>query len=145
MYREHLCKPCVLYTGYLDRNGYGYKSQTSKGERFVHRQVFLDAYGYLPPVVRHACDNPTCIEPTHLIGGTQADNMKDMKKRQRRRGITAVYGETHGCSILTEDQVKEIKARYLPRKITQKMLASEYGVSQWTIRAITQGRLWKHL
>ena len=34
-------------------------------------------------VVRHSCDNRKCVNPDHLIYGTQADNIADMVGRQR--------------------------------------------------------------
>ena len=142
---SHLELPCKLYRGYKDKNGYGYRSQRKNGERFIHRQVFLDTYGYLPEVVRHICDNPACIESTHLLGGTQADNMRDMKCRNRRKGIAAVKGETHGMHKLTANKVLQIRDKYVPRKYTVKRLAKEYGGTARTIKAVVEGQSWKHL
>jgi DNA-binding NarL/FixJ family response regulator len=34
--------------------------------------------------VRHACDNPACCNPLHLLAGTQTDNIADMMTRNRR-------------------------------------------------------------
>lgn len=52
----------------------------------AHRAVFIEYNGYAPPVVRHKCDRPECYNPTHLLPGTQADNIKDMHDRGRNRG-----------------------------------------------------------
>ena len=35
------------------------------------------------PVLRHTCDNSWCINPDHLIQGTQLDNIQDMESRGR--------------------------------------------------------------
>lgn len=50
----------------------------------AHRLAYLFAYGLIPPVVMHRCDNPQCFRPEHLVGGTQTDNMLDMTIKGRR-------------------------------------------------------------
>lgn len=37
-------------------------------------------------VVRHTCDNPSCIRVSHLQYSSQADNLADAVRRGRRRG-----------------------------------------------------------
>jgi len=34
-------------------------------------------------VVRHSCDEPLCINPSHLLEGTHSDNTQDMLARNR--------------------------------------------------------------
>lgn len=36
--------------------------------------------------MRHTCDNIKCINPNHLIGGNNIDNIKDRHLRNRTRG-----------------------------------------------------------
>ena len=35
-------------------------------------------------VVRHACDRPSCVRLSHLIVGTQGENLADARRRRRR-------------------------------------------------------------
>lgn len=55
-------------------------------EYYVHRVVYELYTGHkLKPgeVVRHKCDHCWCANPTHLIVGTQLDNVHDMLERER--------------------------------------------------------------
>lgn len=86
--------------------------------------------------VCHECDNPRCVNPSHLWLGTFQEDMKDrdQKKRQAR-------GEGSGSSVLTETQVREI----LGSRERQQVLADRYGVADCTISCIKRGESWKHL
>lgn len=55
------------------------------GENAVkaHRYSFFLHYGFYPPVVMHTCDNPPCVNPGHLVEGTQALNVQDMVAKGR--------------------------------------------------------------
>lgn len=54
-------------------------------------------------------------------------------------------GIKQGHSKLTEAQVLEIRARYIPNVVSQSMLAKEYGVTKTLIRQIIKRRNWKHI
>jgi len=45
----------------------------------AHRLAYELVNGPIPDgaVVMHACDNPPCINPAHLIVGTQGENIAD--------------------------------------------------------------------
>lgn len=51
----------------------------------AHRWIAAWRYGSVPAgrVVRHSCDNAKCINPRHLVIGSQAENVYDMIDRGR--------------------------------------------------------------
>ena len=128
---------CWVWVG-SKRAGYGLMS---KGNKTVsaHR-VSYEAYnGEIPKglVVRHKCDNPSCINPDHLELGTQQQNVADRENRGRRD----VKGEQVGTAKLSEMQVMAIKNSPL----SSAELAERYGVHKTNVWAIKSGKSWKHL
>lgn len=92
------------------------------------------ANGYLPEVVRHACDNPPCCNPLHLLGGTHADNVAD--KIRRGRGAD---GSRNGQAKLTEDEVIAIReSRASGESPTD--IAVRFGISRKYVWEITAYR-----
>jgi HNH endonuclease len=90
--------------------------------------------------VRHACDNPPCVNPAHLLIGTHADNVADMDARGRRVR-SAPRGEDHPAAKLTADAV--IAARYAhSRGAKVGFLARLYGVSPATMASAIAGKTW---
>ena len=73
---------CWEWQGSLRGDSYGQLYAQGK-HRSAHRFSFFLANYYYPPVVRHKCDNRICVNPHHLEGGTQTDNMKDVVERGR--------------------------------------------------------------
>lgn len=154
---------CWLWVGSVDRYGYGLfravnvRSQPTERVR-AHRFAYAMAHGVAIPdelVVRHRCDNPGCVRPEHLLLGTTADNVKDRTDRgrsacgdrngSRLRPERLRRGEDSSCAKLTAEQVREIRSRYVPRKLGYQRLASEYGVSMATVHEIIERKTWKHL
>jgi len=88
---------CVEWTGATAR-GYGCAWWDGK-KQLVHRVTYRLYYGLteaqMPPVVRHTCDNPSCYNIEHLVGGTQQDNIRDAIERGRHRGRHANAAKTH--------------------------------------------------
>ena len=105
--------------------------------RLRHRVVYAAAHGLvehgMPGVIRHTCDNPRCVNPAHLLPGTQADNSKDMVARNRQSRGTA-----RPLATLTEDDVLCIREDTR----TQRVIAAAYGVAQVTVSRIKSGARW---
>ena len=80
---------CWLWTGSLDKDGYGKTSINYKHWK-THRASWNYFVGPIPEgmSVLHKCDVRACCNPEHLWLGTQKDNLRDMfaKGRGRPRG-----------------------------------------------------------
>jgi len=103
-------------------------------------RVYHEKYkGKIPKghMVRHTCDNPACINPSHLLAGTHQDNVDDKVRRGRQP-----RGESSGRAKLTESQVREIRKLANP---SPTLLGRKYGVSDTTIIDIRKGKIWKHV
>ena len=77
---------CLVYTGAKNNSGYGIFG-INKAYWLTHRYAYTNYVGDIPEslLVLHSCDNRSCVLPSHLRVGTQADNMIDMKERGGRR------------------------------------------------------------
>ena len=108
----------------------------------AHRYSYILSHGEIPKgmLVCHKCDNPACVNPDHLFIGTPKDNIRDCVSKGR-----FPIGEKKSWAILTENDVLEIRKKYVPFYRTQKMFAEKYGVSDKTISAVITRKIWKHI
>ncbi|MBY0548693.1 MAG: hypothetical protein K2W95_15590 [Candidatus Obscuribacterales bacterium] len=136
---------CWIWTGQRKKKGgYGRKNFGAANIKCLysaHKLSFLIANGIqnwdeLPPVIRHTCDNPPCVRPSHLLGGTYKDNVHDMFERGR---ANRPKGERNGSAKLKLTEVTAIRKS----TGTLKEMASTFGVSITTVRKIRKGESWK--
>ena len=130
------CLVCTSHT----KNKDGYFDFSINNKRYLlHRYIYEKINGGIDSdsVVRHTCDNSSCINPDHLKIGTHEDNVKDRCIRGR-----SAKGDKHGRSKLTEEQVLEIRNDNIT---SISKLATEYGVSRKAIRSIKQYKNWSWL
>lgn len=145
---------CWLWQGGLCKNGYG-KFQYCPTGKFPQVHVRAPRFALLlwrhasPLYVLHRCDTPRCCNPKHLFTGTQAVNRADcVAKGRQARGSShhsvtkpesVPRGERSGMCRLTDDQVREIRRRYVPR-VGVGELAREFGVCSSTVSSIAARR-----
>lgn len=113
----------------------------------AHRVAWFICHGEMPDsntVVCHRCDNPLCVNPSHLFTGTQADNIKDMDNKGRR-GTWLHPGELNPMAKLTQLDVDSIIAAWENKgdSRTQKQIARDFGVSQSLVSCIVNKKRWK--
>ena len=76
-------------------------------------------------VARHTCNNPWCVNPSHIISGTHSDNQRDMTKAGRK----------HGQRVSLEE-AKEMRRRFAAGDVTRTELVREYGITRRTVNDI---------
>lgn len=129
--------------------GYGNLSMGGRGspKKLAHRFSWelhngpIPEYGeYHGAVVMHTCDNRICVNPNHLVLGTQADNVRDMDKKGRRVSNPR-RGSKHHATTITEEDARNI---YTDRGPYQR-LAEKYGCTKYVVKDIKRGVTWGHV
>jgi len=128
---------CWPWTGFCNENGYGCFDVTVDGKQvrnYAHRISYDWENGGIPEgrIVRHKCDNPPCVRPSHLLSGSHQDNVDDKMERGRYVSATA--------EITEEDAVK---IRLLKAGgITTSELCKQFDLSSQHVNAICRGLYW---
>lgn len=129
---------CFNITSHFkDKDGYGKLYLNNKHQR-AHRVVYEQMFGEIPKglVVRHKCDNPSCVNPEHLELGTNQDNIKDKVRRNRTAKGTKI-----NTSKLQEEDVLKIR-KEIEKGIPISEIAKVYSVSVSTIYRIKKREIW---
>lgn len=136
---------CWLFTGSLNRLGYGQMNWLGKGHK-AHRVSWQLHFGAIPAnlCVLHRCDVRNCVNPDHLFLGTQQDNIADMVAKNRQRS-GCQQGVANPMTKLSEVKVKAIRWIYAQGKISQAKLATSFHVAPMTVNRIVNNRLWRHV
>jgi hypothetical protein len=123
-------KPCRVWIGPRIPKGYSYTHDQGRSwsvhrlsfSAFNERQITEGAW------ILHWCDNPPCIEPSHLHEGDAQINVDEMWERGR-----GLIGEDHHSAVLSDNEVGEIKLLGVENKKGAVEVAKQYNVTHGTI------------
>jgi hypothetical protein len=127
-----------VWTG--SRRGQGYGSVNFLGKTWrTHRLAFALAHGEIAAGmhVLHSCDNPLCVEVSHLRLGTHRENMaeRSAKGRTYRRGLGTKL------SVAT---VKEMHRAHAGGE-SAASIARRLGISATHAGGVLRGLFWPGL
>ena len=105
----------------------------------AHRAAYQLFVGPIPEdkFVLHNCDNPLCVNPTHLRLGNQLENIRESVQKGRHKIPKS------STPKLTEDQVKEIRAA--PLKESNVSLALRFRVTPSAIGKVRRRNTWRNI
>lgn len=135
MYRRG--RPSECWEWIRGKSSYGYGLFAIRGEKrkvYAHRYAWFLATGVEPGKswVLHSCDNPGCVNPSHLFLGSRKANIADMADKGRRAG------ELHARHKLTWNAVDVIR----DSDLSSRDLALIYGVHKATVEQVRANKRW---
>ncbi len=139
---------CWLWKGSKNNKGYG-QIKSEYGKNVLAHRVSYAIYHNIQyvergDVIRHSCDNPACVNPAHLLIGTQQDNVNDMVERGRQCfvGRNSRKGEANGFSHLTSSQVLKLRELY-NSGMSIRQACTITNIEYENARIIIRNKSWK--
>ena len=131
---------CWIWTGGRDADGYGVFYYNGRSRR-AHRVAYEWEHGKFEGELLHRCDTPSCIRPSHVRPGTQAENLADARQKGRKDD----RGSANSFAKLTDSEVREMRALYAGGGWTQHQLAARFGIHQTHVSDVVTGKRWSHV
>lgn len=133
---------CWEWTGNKPDGRYGHFSVRGKIVK-AHRWIYELCCGPIPEgmVIRHKCDNPSCVNPRHLTIGTHQDNIND---RQERGRYADRQGEKHPLRKISEADVHDIR-RAAELGESHRSIAERFRIGSQQVGKIVRRENWGHI
>jgi hypothetical protein len=135
---------CWIWTGGRYSYGYGFlqigtfkQRKTVRAHRLsyaIANRIELEKFSHLQ--VLHNCDNPPCVNPSHLRLGNNKENAIDARDRNRLK-----VREHHGPAKLTWNTVNHIRELY--GKLSARQAAHLFNTCPSNILCIWKNKTWK--
>lgn len=134
---------CWEWTACKNKKGYGALVRDGKG-RIASRESWMLANGPIPKglCVLHRCDNPPCVNPSHLFLGTAKDNALDALQKGR---LVVPKGEQHWKCRLSIKQVIKIRNEFAGTATSFSALARRLRLNPSIVARVVRGESWKHV
>ncbi|MFB7140954.1 HNH endonuclease signature motif containing protein [Gottfriedia sp. NPDC056225] len=113
---------CHVWNACTDKDGYGLFKMEGKSMR-ANRVSYRLHKGEIPKgqTVRHTCDNEVCVNPDHLILGTQIQNNQDKIERFRQPWQF--------------ESIEYLEMRFLYQiGVTEDVIVERFGIKKETLR-----------
>ena len=144
---------CWEWRGLCNYFGYGLFNVGKQCIR-AHRYAYALQHGPIPfgLLVLHHCDNPPCVNYSHLFLGNHADNSHDAQAKgrlaqgdnHRTRKNRYWEGEKNPSAILKESQVIEI-LQLIKAGVSSKEIQKVFSLSPAHVCNIKHRRIWKNI
>lgn len=107
---------CWLWHGCKNTDGYPKitvnGNSNIKGHRYMYAQFNSDE-NIEGKVIRHKCDNPLCMKPSHLESGTTLENVQDRVSRGRDYNHVTSQEVTAVVSLRNNEDTYKVIAKKL--------------------------------
>ena len=126
---------CWIWKLSKDKDGYGYFSINGKTLK-AHRVSYIIHYGEIKEGMHilHSCDNPSCVNPSHLRQGDEKENAKD---REERNSKYHPKGKDVYNAKFNNEQILEIRSLYSSGKYNTVEIGRIYGCSHKLIHQVS--------
>ena len=117
---------CWVWAWNVHPKGYGTVRIDGRNYK-AHRVAYELGNGPIPEghILRHLCNNPSCINPAHLRAGTPRENMRDM-----------VSAGNMWNQKLTRSDAAAIRRQYAAGGVSMAAIARQYGVDSATVQMV---------
>jgi len=121
--------------------GYGVFNKGNRKTILTHRFSWELHNGPIPngKSVCHSCDNPPCVNPSHLWLGTNDENRQDSVSKKRH-----VFGERVHFAKLKDEYIPGIRKLH-KEGISNTIIGIKYNVHRRTIYDVCRNITWRHI